>query len=235
MKLAEVMKFLESKGSEQTKKVLKRHGATEPFHGVKIADLKLLQKKIKTDHTMALELYQTGNSDAMYLAALIADPAKFTPDVLNEWAEQATWYMISDYTVAWMAAESPFGVKLAKEWIQSNKEFVASAGWATYASVLSIKSNGEIDLEEVTDLLEYVTDNINDAPNRVRYSMNNFVIAAGCFVPELTEKCKEYGDLLGHVEVDMGGTSCKVPQAREYIEKVESKGNIGKKKKRAVC
>lgn len=235
MNLKEVMEILKSKGSEQTKKVLKRHGAKEPFYGVKVADLKVLQKKIKKDHKLALKLYQTGNSDAMYLAALIAEPEKFTPNILNDWAEQAKWYLISDYTVAWMAAESPFGIKMAKEWMRSNKEFIASAGWSTYASVMSIKPNEELDLQEIKALLEYIIDNINDAPNRVRYSMNNFVIAAGSFIPELTEICKNYGDLLGKVEVDMGGTSCKVPQAREYIEKVETKGYIGRKKKRAVC
>lgn len=229
------MSFLKDHGNEQTKKVLKRHGAKEPFFGVKVSDLKVLQKKIKTDHRLALELFQTGNSDAMYLAALIADPKQLTPDVLNEWVEQATWYMVSDYAVAWVAAESNFGFKMAKEWIRSEKEFIASAGWATYASLLTIKTNEEIDLQEIKALLEYITDNINDAPNRVRYTMNGFIIAAGSFVPELTEICKIYSDMLGNVEVDMGDTSCKAPSAREYIEKVESKGYIGKKKKRAVC
>ncbi|MBN2805698.1 MAG: DNA alkylation repair protein [Prolixibacteraceae bacterium] len=235
MELAEVMKFLEAHGSEQTKKVLKRHGAKEPFFGVKISDLKVLQKKIKKDHELALKLYQTGNGDAMYLAALIADPSRFTPDILNEWVEQATWYMVSDYAVAWMAAESPFGLSLAREWIRSNKEFIASAGWFSYASVLAIRPNETLNLDEIRAMLEYITDNINDAPNRVRYAMNNFVIAAGSFVPALTDECKVYGDLLGNVEVDMGETSCKVPHARQYIEKVEAKGLIGRKKKRALC
>lgn len=235
MNIKEVMQFLEAHGSEQTKKVLIRHGAKEPFYGVKIGDLKILQKKIKKDHELALKLYQTGNGDAMYLAALIADPSKFTSDVLNEWVEQATWYMVSDYAVAWMAAESHFGLSLAHEWIRSNKEYIASAGWFAYASVLAIKPNHELDQEEIRSLLQFITDNINDAPNRVRYAMNNFVIAAGLFVPVLTEECKVYGDMIGNVEVDMGETSCKVPNAREYIEKVEARGTIGKKRKRAVC
>ncbi|MFA9388200.1 MAG: DNA alkylation repair protein [Prolixibacteraceae bacterium] len=235
MNLAEVMAFLKEKGSEQNKKVLKRHGAKEPFFGVKVSDLKVLQKKIKKDHQLALMLYQTGNSDAMYLAALLADPSKLTPDVLDNWAKQAYWYMLSDYTVAWISAESKYGIMMAKKWILSDKEFVASAGWSTYSSVLAITPNSELDLSEIKELLEYVIDHINEAPNRVRYSMNSFVIAAGVYIPSLTEACKVYGDLLGKVKVDMGGTSCKVPQIRAYIEKVENKGYIGKKKKRAVC
>jgi hypothetical protein len=33
----------------------------------------------------------------------------------------------------------------------------------------------------------------------------------------------------------MGGTACKVPYAPEYIEKVEKKGTVGKKRKIARC
>ena len=78
----------------------------EPFYGVKVGDLKILVKKIKTDHNLALELYQTGNSDAMYLAGLIADENLVTRKVLQDWAKKAYWYMLSEYTVPWLAAES---------------------------------------------------------------------------------------------------------------------------------
>ena len=70
----EVVAELKTLGSESNKKVLVRHGAREPFYGVKIEDLKKIQKRIKKDHDLALALYDTGISDAMYLAGLIADP-----------------------------------------------------------------------------------------------------------------------------------------------------------------
>ena len=40
---------------------------------------------------------------------------------------------------------------------------------------------------------------------------------------------------IGKVDVDMGNTSCKVPDATEYIRKVEKMGRIGKKRKTARC
>ena len=43
----EVLQQLERYGNEGTKKVLMRHGAKEPFFGVKVQDLKKIQKKIK--------------------------------------------------------------------------------------------------------------------------------------------------------------------------------------------
>jgi 3-methyladenine DNA glycosylase AlkD len=68
MTKAEVMKELQSLGSEATKAILSKHGAREPFFGVKVEDLKKVMKKIKNDQQLAMELYETGNSDAMYLA-----------------------------------------------------------------------------------------------------------------------------------------------------------------------
>ena len=55
----------------------------------------------------------------MYLAGLIADDDKITKEQLNQWADEAYWYMISEYTVPWVAAESRFGMELAMEWIES--------------------------------------------------------------------------------------------------------------------
>ena len=40
--------------------------------------------------------------------------------------------------------------------------------------------------------------------------MNGYVIAAGSFVVELTNKAQEVGEKIGKVNVDMGGTACKI-------------------------
>jgi len=47
MTLHEVMRELEAMGNEQTKKIFLRHGAKEPFFGVKVGDLKKIVKKSK--------------------------------------------------------------------------------------------------------------------------------------------------------------------------------------------
>jgi len=74
-----------------------------------IGDMKPLQKKIKKNYQLALDLYDTGVSEAMYLAGLIADETKMTKQDLQKWAENAYWAMISEYTVPWVAAESRYG------------------------------------------------------------------------------------------------------------------------------
>jgi 3-methyladenine DNA glycosylase AlkD len=235
MTCKEVMAELKKRGDAQTKKTFLRHGAKEPYFGVKIGELKVIQKKIKKDYELSLQLYDTGNSDAMYLAALISDPQKMTKADLKKWMKGAYWHMLAFYTVAWTASESRFGRELALEWMDSSLDLVATAGWATYASLVSIKPDAELDLSEIEKLLARVQAEIGSAGNHTRYAMNNFVIAVGGYVVPLNAKAKAAAKAIGTVEVDMGDTSCKVPFAPEYIAKMEEMGRLGRKRKSAMC
>lgn len=231
-----ILKELESLGTEQTRKTFARHGAdTKRMFGVKVGDLKQVQKKIKGDQALALELYATGNTDAMYLAGMVADGAQMTKKQLDGWAKQADWYMIAEYSVPGVASESEHGPALADKWIDARKEHVAAAGWATWAALVSVKPDDELDTAHLRELLARVARDIDAAPNRVRYTMNGFVIAVGGYVKSLLPVAKKTAKTLGQVQVDMGDTACKVPLATEYIQKIETMKRVGKKRKTAKC
>ena len=235
MTTQEIMKELEAYGNEQTKKTLMKHGAKEPFFGVKVQDLKKILKKTKKNHELSLELFATGNSDAMYLASLMADESKITKAQLEEWVSQAYWSYLSEYAVPWVAAETEFGFELGMKWIESDQETIASAGWGTLAYYAAVNEDEAIDIDIYTKLLDRVKNEVHDAQNRVRYTMNGFVIAIGTYVKALTEKSIEVAEAIGKVSVDVGGTACKVPLATQYITKVIDKGRVGKKRKTARC
>jgi hypothetical protein len=127
------------------------------------------------------------------------------------------------------------GWDLALEWIESSKEGVAVTGWATLSSLVGIKDDAELDLAELKRLLLRVQKAIPEEPNRVRAAMNGFVIAVGTYVKPLTDFALQSARKIGEVSVDVGDTSCKVPFAPDYIEKVQKKGTIGKKRKTAKC
>ena len=99
MTVQTIMDELKSKGSDGIKKILLKHGIKEPFFGVKVEYLKVIQKKIKKDYQLSKDLFATGNADAMYLAGLIADENKMTKKDLSGWVKQAVSTNISDYTV----------------------------------------------------------------------------------------------------------------------------------------
>lgn len=235
MTAAEIVAELKKLGNESYKRTLMKHGAKEPFFGVKIEDLKKIQKRIKEDYQLALDLFDTGIGDAMYLAGLIADDEKMTKKDLQKWAEAANWYFQSEYAVAWTASESRYGWELALKWIDSKKEGIAATGWSTLSSLVSIKPDEELDLAEIKRLLGHVEKTIHDAPNRVRYVMNGFVISVGCYVAPLTDQAIKAAKKIGQVTVDMGDTACQVPDAVLYIDKVKKRGSIGKKRKTARC
>ena len=235
MTVQEVMKMLEGFGDERTKNTLIKHGAKEPFFGVKVADLKKILKKTKKNHELSLALYETGNTDAMYLAGLMADENQITEAQLDHWADQAYWYYLSEYAVPWVAAETPFGFDLGLKWIKSDEERIAAAGWSTLSSYAGVSPDEKIDVKLYSNLLDQVVSDIGGAQNRVKYVMNGFVIAVGSYIEALTDKSMSIASQIGKVEVLMGGTACKVPLAKDYIKKVADRGSIGKKRKTARC
>ncbi|GFZ98550.1 hypothetical protein GCM10008018_50940 [Paenibacillus marchantiophytorum] len=235
MTYEEMMEHLAVLGSEQTKKTFLRHGAQEPLYGVKVGDLKKLVKYVKKDRELALALYDSGNSDAMYLAGLSINPKSMTKEELRHWAKQANWYMLTEYTVAGVAAESSSALELAREWLQSSDELLATCGWSTYSNYISITPDEKLDLPEITELLAQVGRTIHSQRNRVRYTMNSFVIAVGTYCQPLIERAREAAAQIGKVSVDVGQTACKVPLASEYIQKAESTGRLGTKKKTCIC
>lgn len=236
MTYEEVMEKLEQFGSDQMKKTFERHGAKEPFFGVKVGDLKKhFVKEVKKDQQLVYDLYASGNSDAMYLAGLTVKPKEMTKERLNEWVRGAYWYMISEYTVAQVAVESPFALELAREWMQSHSEMIAVAGWSTYSNYLSIAPDEEVDQAEVEKLLKQIEETVHMERNRVRYVMNNFVICVGAYYAPLSEQAKGVAESIGKVHVDFGNTACKVPVAMEYIQKIEERNTVGKKRKTCIC
>ena len=138
-------------------------------------------------------------------------------------------------TVAGVAAESPFALELAREWIESESEFVAACGWNTYANHISITPDDALPMEEISGLLQSVQDTIKDERNRVKYVMNGFVIAVGTYVVPLHVAAMMVAQAIGAVPVHMGDTACKVPLAEDYIDKASRMGKIGAKKKTCIC
>ena len=236
MKAKDILKELQSLGSASYKRLLmKNYGVKEPFFGVKIGDLKAIQKRIKRDYQLALDLYDTGNYDAMYLAGLIADDSRMSKKDLQHWVDRAYAGAIPGSTVPWVAAGSPHGWEMGLKWIESSKSLVAAAGWATLASLVALRQDAELDLSKIEQLTGRVQKTIHQAPDAVRYEMNGFLIAVGSYVKPLTKKALQVGKEIGPVTANLGENSCQIPFAPDYIRKVEERGAIGKKRKTVKC
>lgn len=225
---------LKKLGNPQTKKTWMNHGAQEPCLGVKIADMKKIQKRVKVDYQLALDLYDTGIADAMYLAGLIADDARMSKKDLEKWVKGANSPWVSEYAVPWVASSSPHGREMALKWMKSKDETIAAAGWQTYSSLVAITADEKLDVGEIKSLLERVSKSIRGERNRVKYVMNGFVIAVACYVKPLHKAAVATAKSIGEVEVDLVG-DCGIPYAPEAIKKFAARSPIGKKRKSPKC
>ncbi|MGX5816952.1 DNA alkylation repair protein [Chitinophaga lutea] len=233
MTFHEVMDALRGFGSETTRRTLLEHGAVNTF-GVKVSDLKTILKQIKKDQALALQLFGSGQYDAQYLAGLAADGKQMTEAQLHDWAANAVGPGISEYSVPWVTAEHPQAQALALQWIDDDREKVASAGWNTLGGLVSLDTFHP-DIPLLEKLLQRVQRDIHTASNRVRYTMNGFVIALGTYVDALTDQALAAATKIGKVDVFMGNTACKVPGATEYIQAARSRPGGPRKKKTLKC
>lgn len=240
--LQSVMDELKSRGSEKTRSTYARHGmAPSRTLGVSVADLKgiakgIAAKKEKGQQQLALELYATGMMEAMYLAGMLARGDTMTTAELQAWAKGTFGMtMIAEHTVPWVAVESEYGRELASDWMNADDAGVATAGWCTWSGLVATAPDEALDLGKIERLLGRVVAEIDGAKNRVKYTMNGFVISVGAYVKPLHEQAKAVAAELGAVSVDVGDTACEVPLAKKYIEKIEAMGRVGQKRKTIRC
>lgn len=217
MEFHEAMARLETMGTEQNRKIYRRHGAGDNQFGVSFANIKQLKKEIKTDHALAIQLWNTKNTDAQTFATMIADPKEMTEDLTDKWIAEASYYMVVDSLVGNVVIYTSFAREKMEAWVQSEDEWIGRAGWILLAK-LSMENNDLAD-SYFEKYLKFIEDKILQAKNRTREAMNNALIAIGIRNENLETLATEAARKIGVVEVDHGNTSCKTPDAESYIKK----------------
>ncbi|MEO1174262.1 MAG: DNA alkylation repair protein [Myxococcota bacterium] len=217
MDAAEVMKALKLAGTEKNRETWSRHGASEPMFGVSFGDQKKLAKSLKRDQALADALWLTGNTDARYLAAQIADPDAIKKTVLRRWAKEIDHYVLAELVAKHVVAGSPLGWELVLEWTKSKAEWVSSLGWCSLAN-LAMTDDGR-PARDYEAFVVRIEAEIGTAPNRTRHEMNNALIAIGSRSDGLARRATAAAKRIGAVVVEHGLTRCKTPDAVPYIKK----------------
>jgi 3-methyladenine DNA glycosylase AlkD len=215
MNYKDLMQELKSFGTEQTCKTLKRHGVQDELYGVSYAHFGALKKKIKVDHELAQQLWESGVHDARILATMIADPAQGS-SLVDQWVKDVSSYVITDALATFAAQNSPDPKKIEK-WMKSKDEWIGCFGWSLFAQLA--RKDGPFSDEALEQYLDTIERDIHQAKNRVKHSMNSAVISIGVRNEKLQKKALATAARIGKVEVDHGETDCKTPDAAAYIRK----------------
>lgn len=221
MELELVINKLKEFGTPQNRKIYKRHGAPDNMYGVSIANLKALKKQIRKNHNLARELWETQNTDAQCLATFIADPIKMEYDLAKKWAFDSTYYNLTDLLASNLLIKTSYAQVLSEELMRTENEYAERTGWKLL-SLFALANNSLPDAYFLPYLM-HIEQNIYDAKNRVREAMNTALISIGCRNDNLESIALKMTDAIGQVVVDHGQTSCKTPDAREYILKVKQR------------
>jgi 3-methyladenine DNA glycosylase AlkD len=218
MDLKAALKELEKCGTMQNRKVYRRHGVSGEQFGVSFANLNVLKRKIRMDHELALDLWNTGNHDARILATMIADAERVDDEILGVWLKNLDNYIVTD-SFAGLVSRHPRAQELMESWIESDGEWIERAGWQTLA-ILAMR-NADLQDDYFSGHLETIERDIHTTKNRVREAMNSALIAIGIRNEELEKMALSAANEIGKVEVDHGETDCQTPDAAEYILKVK--------------
>ena len=205
-----ILTEMESLGTEQARKTYQRHGVGDKVLGVSYADLGKFQKKLKTHHAIALDLWASVCHDAQVLACMIADSQQADAALLEKWVKTLRNYVITDAFSGYVA-KSPLAQAKAEAWIKSEQEWISSAGW----NIVGALAKNDTSLADAwfATCLTTIERDLQTSKNRTRHTMNNTLIAIGARNSALQARAIAAAKLIGKVVVDHGLTNCKTRDA----------------------
>lgn len=217
MNVKEILSQLQSLGDEARRKHNVKAGAPDNQFGVKLGDIRTVAKKIKADHQLALELWNTGNVEAQLLATLIMKPKSLSADELDALTRSTTCAQVADWLNAYVVAKHPEKESLREKWMKAKDRWAARAGWNLTASRVNKKNADGLDL---TALLDRIEKEMPKAKPEVQWTMNNTLGAIGIHHPEYRKRVLAIGETIGLYRDWPVSKGCIPPYVPVWVEEM---------------
>ena len=101
--------------------------------GVSIPNLRKLGRRYRTDHGLALALWETGVHEARILASMMDDPAQVREGQMEAWVADFDSWDLCDQVCGNLFDATPFATAKARAWTRRPEEFVKRAGFTLIA------------------------------------------------------------------------------------------------------
>lgn len=230
MTFEQVDELMKKSGTEQNRKIYRNHGCDIDLYGVSMKLLKEIHKQIKNDTELGLQLFKSNNADMLYLSQWIVDVNELSLEDIKKVIDQTNYYLILENVIPNIIIHD---LGLTKEFVRrylhSDSARYRQISYSLYGLLVSYYD--DFNLEKIEKEIQYIETHIHKEENRVKYTMNSFLISVGVYIKEYSEQVLSIGKSIGTIKVDMGKTACKVPRITTYIEKNMERNKIGVKKK----
>jgi 3-methyladenine DNA glycosylase AlkD len=219
MTLQEILEQLESLSDERTHKHNTKSGVGENQYGVKLGDLRKVAKKIKTNHEMALQLWETENFDARMLALLIIKPKSISADELDVMVRSVKYDRVADWLNAYVVKVHPENETLRQKWMTDEHPMVARSAW--HLVYLNVAKKPE--LFDIPDLLDRLDSDMGSAAPQTQWTMNFALAEIGITFPEHRERAIAIGEKFGLYSDYPVVKGCTSPYAPVWIKEMVSR------------
>lgn len=172
MNTTEIITELQALGSQANREGMARFGINvEHALGVSVNTLRKIARRVgKKDHTLALELWNTGIHEARILAAIVDDPKAVTEEQMEVWVTEFDSWDVCDQCCGNLFDKVPFAWKKASEWTTREQEYEKRAGFALIA-YLAVHNKGASN-EYYLPYLQIIQREAGDSRNFVRKAVN---------------------------------------------------------------
>jgi 3-methyladenine DNA glycosylase AlkD len=219
MTLEEALTLLQSHGQPKIREMNLKNGAPKNQFGVKMGDIRTIAKKIKTDHDLGLQLWQTGNLDAMLLATLILRPKLLSQEQLEAMVAVVTYSWLADWLMTNVVKQHLAKETLRVRWMESEHPMLARAGWSLTTERAG-KSAAGLDLEALLDRIER---EMGSAPAPAQWTMNYCLAEIGIKFAEHRQRALDIGERLGVYRDYPVSRGCTSPFAPIWINEMVSR------------
>jgi 3-methyladenine DNA glycosylase AlkD len=214
MTVKEILARLQSLGNDARRRHNTKAGAPDNQFGVKLGDIRTLAGKLKTNHELALELWDTGNVEAQLLATLIIRPQSLSGDQLDGLTRSTTCAQVAEWLNGYVVAQHPEKETLRQRWMKSKERWTARAGWYLTASKIN-KGDDGLDLEA---LLNRIEKEMPTARPEVQWTMNNTLGAIGIRHARHRERAIAIGQAIGLYKDWPVSKGCTPPYVPVWVE-----------------
>ena len=203
-------------GNEKVRARNRKHGAGDNQFGVQLGDIRKLAKKIKTDHALAIALWESGNVDARLLATLLLQPEKLARDELDAMVRSVSVAQVADWFNQYVVKKHPEKEALREQWMTADDPWAARAGWSLTAERIAREPQG-LDLPALLDRIE---SEMGSAAPEVQWTMNFCLAGIGIDFPEHRDRAIAIGERLGIYRDYPVSKGCTSPFAPIWINEM---------------